>query len=48
MQNIITFILEEIKSRMRNIVISLKKIEFRKCRDVIIFFEKSIINENRF
>jgi hypothetical protein len=47
MRNIIIFMLEEIKSRMRNIVISLKKIEFWKCRNVIIFFEKSIINESR-
>jgi hypothetical protein len=32
---------------MRNIIISLKKIKFRKCRNVIIFFEKSTVNESR-
>jgi hypothetical protein len=48
MRDIITFMLEKIKSRMRDIVISLKKIKFRKCRDFIIFFEESIVNENRF
>jgi uncharacterized protein (UPF0332 family) len=48
MRDIITFMLEKIKSRMRNIVIFLKEIKFRKCRNVIIFFEESIVNENRF
>jgi hypothetical protein len=33
---------------MRDIVIFLKEIEFRKCRDVILSFKKSTVNENRF
>ncbi len=33
---------------MLNIIISLKAIKFRKYRDVIIFFEKLTVNENRF
>jgi hypothetical protein len=33
---------------MRNIVISLKEIKLRKCRDVILSFEKSTANESRF
>jgi hypothetical protein len=48
MRNTTTFMLKEIESRMRNIVISLKEIKFQKCRDVIIFFEESIANESRF
>ncbi len=48
MRNIITFMLEKIKFRMRDIVIFLKEIEFRKCRNATIFFEESIVNENRF
>jgi hypothetical protein len=38
--------LEEIEFQMRDIVIFLKEIKLRKCRDAIIFFEKSIANEN--
>ncbi len=38
--NIITSILKKMKSRMRDIAISLKKIELRKCRDIVIFFEE--------
>jgi hypothetical protein len=48
MQSIITFMLEKMKSQMRDIVISLKEIELRKCRNVIISFEKLIVNENQF
>ncbi len=48
MRNIFTFMLEKIKSRMRDIVISLKEIKFRKCRNVFISLEESIVNENRF
>jgi hypothetical protein len=48
MRNIITFILEEIKSRMRNIVIFLKKIKLRNVEMLLYLFEESIINENRF
>jgi hypothetical protein len=48
MRNTITLMFEKIKSQMRDIIISLKKIKLRKCRDVIIFFEKSTVNENRF
>jgi hypothetical protein len=40
--------LEKIKSRMRNIVISFEKDKTSKYRDAIIFFEESIVNENRF
>ncbi len=47
MRNIIIFMLEEIKSRMRDIVIFWKEIKFRKCWNVIISFKKSIVNENR-
>jgi hypothetical protein len=48
MRNIITFMLEEIKSRMRDIVISLKEIEFRNVEMLLYLFEKSTVNENRF
>jgi hypothetical protein len=48
MRNIITCLLKKIKSRMRDIAISLKNIKLRKCRNVIISFEESIVNENRF
>ncbi len=48
MRNTITLMFEKIKSQMRDIIISLKKIKLRKCRDVIIFFEKSTVNESRF
>ncbi len=48
MRNIITFMLEKIESRMRDTAISLKEIEFRKCRNAIISFEESTANENRF
>jgi hypothetical protein len=48
MKNIITFMLEEIKSRMRDIVISLKQISFEMSRCYYIFFEESTVNENRF
>jgi hypothetical protein len=40
--------LEEIEFRMRDIVIFLKEINFRKCQDVIISFEESTANESRF
>jgi hypothetical protein len=33
---------------MRNIVKFSKEIKLRKCRKVIIFFEESIVNKNRF
>jgi hypothetical protein len=48
MRNMITFMLEEIKSRMRDIVISLKKIEFRNVEMLLYLFEESTVNENRF
>ncbi len=48
MRNIITFMLEEIKSRMRNIVIFLKKIKLQNVEILLYLFEKSIVNENRF
>jgi hypothetical protein len=48
MRNIITFMLEEIKSRMRDIVISLKRIELWNVEMLLYFFEKSIVNESRF
>jgi hypothetical protein len=40
--------LEEIKSRMRDIVISLKEIKFRNVEMLLYFFEESIVNKNRF
>ncbi len=48
MQNIITFMLKEIKSRMRDIVISLKEIKFRNVEMLLYFFEESTVNESRF
>jgi hypothetical protein len=48
MRNITTFMLEEIKSRMRNIVIFLKEIKLRNIEMLLYFFEESIVNENRF
>jgi hypothetical protein len=48
MRNIITFMLEKKKSRMRNIVISLKEIKLRNIELLLYFFEKSIVNESRF
>jgi hypothetical protein len=48
MRNIITFMLEEIKSRMRNIVIFLKKIKLQNVEILLYLFEESIVNENRF
>jgi hypothetical protein len=40
MRNIITFMLEEIKSRMRNIVIFLKEIKFRNV-DMLLYLLKN-------
>jgi hypothetical protein len=47
MRHIILFMLEEIKSRMRDIVIFLKEIKFRNVEMLLYFFEELIINENR-
>jgi hypothetical protein len=48
MRNIITFMLEKIKSRMRDIVIFLKEMKLRNVEMLLYLFKKLIVNENRF
>ncbi len=48
MRDIITFMLEEVKSRMQNIVIFLKEIKLQNVEMLLYFFEELIVNESRF
>jgi hypothetical protein len=43
MRNIITFMFEEIKFRMRNIVIFLKEIEFRNVEMLLYFLKNQLL-----
>jgi hypothetical protein len=45
MRNIITFMLEEIKFQMRDIVISLKKIEFRNVEMLLYFLKNQLLTK---
>jgi hypothetical protein len=45
MRNIITFMLERIKSRIRDIVISLKEIEFRNVEMLLYFLKNQLLTK---
>jgi putative ribosome biogenesis GTPase RsgA len=45
MRNIITFMLEEIKFRMRNIDIFLKEIEFRNVEMLLYFLKNQLLTK---
>jgi hypothetical protein len=45
MRNIITFMLEEIKSRMRDIVISLKEIELRNVEMLLYLLKNQLLTK---
>jgi hypothetical protein len=45
MRNIITFMLEEIKSRMRNTVISLKEIKFRNVEMLLYLLKNQLLKK---
>jgi hypothetical protein len=48
MRNIITFMLEKIESRMRDIFISLKEIEFRNVEMLLYFLKNQLLTKVRF
>jgi hypothetical protein len=45
MRNIITFMLEKIKSRMRDIVISLKEIKLRNVEMLLYFLKNQLLTK---
>jgi hypothetical protein len=45
MRDIITFMLEEIKSRMRDIIISLKEIELRNVEMLLYFLKNQLLTK---